>query len=176
MIVGAAVLAAAVLIPSAEARPNNPPRGTTARGGLVGQRAPAVNAARVAGSDPVGLQQLRGRVVILDFWATYCGPCRMVMPLLDGMHRQYHDQGLTVLGISNEPRPLIERHLRAEPVDYTIARDMGGTGVRFRVRAIPTLVVIDRQGEVREVMAGINAARMQQLAQLVPQLLAEPAP
>ncbi len=173
---GASVLALISALPPnpVRAAPDNPPRAGS--GGLVGAIAPPLRVTHVRGPDPVSMQDLRGRVVLLDFWATWCGPCRMVMPLLDALHRQYHDQGLTVLGISGERSAVIRGHLASHPVSYTVAQDGGGTDRTFGVRAIPTLVLIDRAGKVREIYAGLSGARMRELNALIPRLLAEPAP
>ena len=167
------VVSTTATVPRAGAAPDNPPVAGPAMVGLV---APPFQATRLSGPDPSALRDLRGRVVVLDFWATWCGPCQSVMPLLDGLHRRYHGQGLTVLGISDESRPVIQRHLQRNPVAYTVAQDVQGTGRSFGIRAIPTLVIIDRQGKVREVYAGLTGARMRNLVQIVPQLLAEPMP
>lgn len=159
--------------PPASAAPDNPPR---ARGGLEGALAPPFSASHIAGPDSAQLADLRGRVVVLDFWATWCGPCAMVRPLLDSLHQQYHGQGLTVLGISNEPRPIIQNHLLSHPVGYTVARDRGPTSTSYGVSAIPTLVIIDRHGKVRRVYAGLSRTGLREMVGLVPQLLAEPGP
>lgn len=121
------------------------------------------------------LRDLRGRVVVLDFWASWCRPCRAIMPTLDQLHSDHHDDGLTVLGVAREPESRILRHLERSPVHYTIARDAGGTLARYGVRAIPTVVVIDRRGLVREVFVGVDGDALGRIQRLVTTLLAEPA-
>ena len=110
--------------------------------------APALVLERLRGGDPVELAGLRGHTIVVDFWATWCGPCRQVMPALDQMQNDLRARGLVVLGVSNEPATAIHRYLTARPVGYTIARDTGGTARRYGVRSLPTMVVIDRNGKV----------------------------
>ena len=157
----------------ATAAPGNAPRTGAVS---VGSAAPELHTRRIRGPDPVSLEQLRGRVVILDFWATWCGPCRAVMPFLDALHRQHHRRGLSIVGISSEDSEQIDRFLTARPVGYTVARDSGGTGRRYGVRAIPTLVVVDRNGDVRQVLRGITYEQIQALPGLVDGLLGESVP
>ncbi len=150
------------------------PSGARAAGPLVvGQTPPALSLQRLSGSDEVTLAGLAGRVVLLDFWATWCGPCRALMPMLDAMHGRYHGQGLSIVGMSSEPEALIRSHLSANPVAYTIARDVGGTIRAYGVRGIPMLVAIDRAGKVREVLVGIDGQSFGQLDALVQRMLAE---
>lgn len=122
------------------------------------------------------LQGLAGRVVILDFWATWCRPCRAVMPVLDAMYQARSGEGLTIVGVSPEAAPAIRAHLARNPVHYTVARDTGGTVRAYGVRGIPMLVVLDRAGKVREVMQGVDGPSMRRLDSLLTRLLAEPAP
>lgn len=146
------------------------PTQTTSPGAVVGELAPVVEGQRVQGNAPIDLAQLRGRVVVLDFWATWCGPCAFVMPQLDVLQREHEAQGLTVLGLSDEGPDLVRRHLSARPVGFTIASAAGSTWQRYRVHGIPTMIVIDRAGKVRLVETG---ADLTQVRATVRALLAE---
>ncbi len=141
-----------------------------------GSVAPEINGQRVSGTDPVRLEDLQGRVVVLDFWATWCGPCRMISPVLERLHQQHHAAGLTVVGLSDESAATVRRHAGAHPVGYTLAGNARNTHRAYSVRALPTLFVIDRSGKVRHVGSGAGANEMAQLERVVQTLLAEPAP
>jgi thiol-disulfide isomerase/thioredoxin len=160
------------------AAPTEPAREDLSRFGPLrfGEAAPPIAAERLSGEDGVTLADLRGRVVVLDFWATWCGPCHEIMPDLDAMHRRHHRAGLTVLGVAREPEARIRAHLAENPVGYTVARDIGGTLSRYGVRALPMLVVIDRSGEVRDVVVGTDSGSLTQLDMLVQRLLNESGP
>ncbi len=91
----------------------------------------------------------RGRVVVLDFWATWCGPCRTAMPKLDELQTD-HPNDLVVIGISNESRQKVEGFLKANPHEYAQAIDQQSTvASALRINAIPHIVVLSTDGVVR---------------------------
>ena len=141
----------------------------------VGQAPPVLVSQVVMGPGPGDLEQLHGRVVLLDFWASWCGPCRMVMPVLNQLHQHYAAQGLTVLGISDEPAATARLIGTQLSIQYTLAVEASAPN-RFGIRSLPTLVIIDRRGNVRRVSVGVDPNEMRALDHLVQQLLAEPSP
>jgi peroxiredoxin len=123
------------------------------RGALVGQPAPDFEPSVQAGPKLAGkLSSLRGKVVLLDFFATWCGPCREAMPHLEHLHETYGSKGLKVIGISSESKKVVAAAAQRFNLKYTLAADEGEsvTG-RYRVFALPTMVLIDKKGIVRDV-------------------------
>jgi thiol-disulfide isomerase/thioredoxin len=96
------------------------------------------------------LEALKGSVVVLDFWAPWCVPCRASFPALDAMQTKYDKQGLRVLGLTlDENDDAIIAFLNSVPVGFTILRDPSGqAGEAFNVVAMPTTFVLDRQGRI----------------------------
>ena len=144
------------------------------QGMSVGQPPPVLVSQVVMGAGPGDLEQLHGRVVLLDFWASWCGPCRMVMPALNQLHQRYAAQGLSVLGVTDEPASTARTVGQQLSIQYTLATEATASS-RFGIRSLPTLVLIDRRGNVRHVTVGVDANEMRSLDRLVQQLLAEPA-
>jgi thiol-disulfide isomerase/thioredoxin len=127
---------------------------------LVGKPAPAFALPAVDGP-AVALAALRGQVVVLDFWATWCGPCEIAHPLLLALHARHPD--VAIIGISDEDEQVIRDH-GASP--YPLVRDADATVARdYIVSGIPHVVLIDRAGIVRFVGGGIDGAQ-----QLEPEL------
>jgi len=97
------------------------------------------------------LQDFRGEVVMLNFWASWCGPCRQEMPLMDDLYAQYKDLGFTILAVNvDENRDEAHRFLDKVPVSYPILYDpQSDVSEQYEVQAMPTTVMIDRDGNAR---------------------------
>ncbi len=112
-------------------------------------------------ANPLSLSSLRGKVVVLDFWATWCGPCRASMPVLDEIARKYEDQGLVVLSVNTEG-PRLARAAREMANELapatTLTSDHGPVSALYHVTTIPHMLVIDREGRVRWVHRGFTSA------------------
>jgi thiol-disulfide isomerase/thioredoxin len=145
---------------------------------LVGTFAPPwKDLQTVSGAFPSSLADIRGHVVVLDFWATWCTPCRAVIPKLDALRAQYAAQGLSVLGVSTEDAQDISQFVQNMGMRYGIAADRHGLTTRaYGVVSLPTLVVIDKRGVVRDASVGYDPSGDARLEATVRTLLAEPAP
>ena len=129
-----------------------PDSGEIQRGGLIGKPAPDFEPLVQAGAKLPKLSALRGQVVLIDFFATWCGPCVAMMPHIQSLHERLGTKGLKVMGISTEAAPVVAGAAETFHVTYPLAADVSETISRnYRVYALPTMVVIDRQGIVREV-------------------------
>jgi peroxiredoxin len=106
--------------------------------------------------DTVSLDQLKGQVVMLNFWASWCGPCRKEMPLLDQMHKRYSSLGFTLLGVNVEANTKdAERWLAETPVSFPVVFDKDSKVSKlYDVNAMPSTVFIDRKGNVRYLHRG----------------------
>jgi len=106
----------------------------------------------------VRLSDLRGRVVVLNIWASWCPPCRAEMPALQVLHEQRAGQGVVVLGINStvQDSEQAARDFAAEyGLTFPIALDRDGEATRlYQVRALPSTFFIDRQGIIRRVVVG----------------------
>jgi len=99
----------------------------------------------------VSLSQLRGQVVMINFWASWCGPCRQEFPALDEIYGKYKPMGFTLVGINVESdKADAERFLGARPVSFPILFDPDNSvSGNYGVSAMPTTVLVDRQGRLR---------------------------
>jgi len=141
---------------------------------LIGKEAPELQ--KIKGwinSKPLTLAELRGKVVVLDFWGTWCGPCLFEMPKLIDLHEKYHDKGLVIIGIHNdvmnsvkdlekEINKLSKERWEGRKIPFALALDGGGkckiegtkltcegtTTAVYGIQSWPTMVLIDKQGKV----------------------------
>ena len=100
--------------------------------------------------EQVALSNLRGKVVYVDFWASWCGPCRKSFPWLNKMSAQYGKKGLVIVGINlDKERHLAEGFLKENPAKFTLAFDPDGkTADAFRVKGMPSSFLIDKSGNI----------------------------
>ncbi|RME43347.1 MAG: TlpA family protein disulfide reductase [Caldilineae bacterium] len=104
----------------------------------------------------VSLSGLRGKVVILNFWATWCPPCQHEVPALQAVHNEYGPQGVVVLAVNEgEKIETVERFANDHGISFAVWLDEDGwAGHLYNVRAIPTTYFIDREGIIRAVHFG----------------------
>jgi len=124
------------------------------------------------------LSEQRGKVVLISFWASWCGPCRVEMPALDKAWLQYKGKDVVFLGISVDDDPsAAERFLEAIPLGFPSLIDTSGgvSGRDWRVSSLPTTVVLDRHGVVRARHLGYTPRQLQQSLNLIDDLLEESA-
>ncbi|MCZ8130893.1 MAG: TlpA disulfide reductase family protein [Steroidobacteraceae bacterium] len=105
---------------------------------------------------PVQLSKLRGQVVMINFWASWCGPCRQEFPILDEMYRKYRPMGFNLLAVNVEPDPKdADRFLAKTPASFPILLDAKNELSKlYNVNAMPTTVLVDRKGNLRWVHRG----------------------
>jgi peroxiredoxin len=104
-----------------------------------------------ANGQSVTLSDLRGQVVMINFWASWCGPCREEMPLLEQIHQRYEALGFTLLGVNVEEDPTNgQAFLQERPVSFPVLYDSKNSISKlYEVIAMPSTVLIDRQGNIR---------------------------
>lgn len=108
------------------------------------------------------LAGFKGKPVLLDFWASWCGPCRRAMPDVEALNKQFHDKGLVVLGVNTgEDRPVVESFLKQNPMAYPAVLS-GESGIldAYQVTAFPTFVMIGRDGKVAAYQVGYGGIDM----------------
>jgi peroxiredoxin len=117
--------------------------------------APAFTLASRAGQ-PVSLAQYKGQVVMINFWASWCGPCRQEMPLLESIYKKYNKMGFTMLGVNVEPDSnAANEWLKATPVSFPILYDRDSKVSKlYDVAGMPSTVIIDRSGKLRVLHRG----------------------
>lgn len=118
-----------------------------------------------------------GQVRIVDFWATWCEPCREQFPVLELLARAHQDEGLTVYAVAvDEDQAQVAAFLETTPLPFTVLWDKGGSrhGERLGIERLPTTLLVDRAGRVRFVHQGYRPKDAERLDREVRELLNEP--
>jgi thiol-disulfide isomerase/thioredoxin len=126
---------------------------------------------------PINMGQFKGKVVYVDFWASWCAPCVRSFPFMNELDREFRDRGLQVLAINlDEKLEDAQKFLAKHPAGFILAADRSGQCPRdFGVRGMPSSYLVDRQGIIRHVHLGFRPGDARKLRALVEQLLAEGA-
>lgn len=125
--------------------------------GAVSDSKPAANfTLKSASGANIRLSEHRGQVVMINFWASWCGPCRQEFPHLDTLHQKYADLGFTVFGVNVEQdRAMADKVLKDIPVTFPILFDSENqVSEMYGVDAMPMTVLVDRNGDIRYVHRG----------------------
>jgi len=121
----------------------------------------------------LALTDFRGKVVIMDFWASWCGPCRMAMPELKKLYEKYHTKGLEVLSLNQgESKNEAERFMKSENYPFTVLLDYKGeVGRMYKVSGIPAFFLLDKQGNVVMKEVGFDYGMADKLSPQIEKLL-----
>jgi peroxiredoxin len=148
--------------------------GATAAGSDASGPAPAFTLTTVNGESAT-LSQYRGQVVMLNFWATWCGPCQQEMPLLDQMYRKYKPAGFTLIGVNvDKDAPPVRQLLDRKPVGFPVLLDPASqVSKSYHVDEMPSTVLIDRKGNIRYLHRGYKPGDENEYQDRIRQLIRE---
>lgn len=123
----------------------------------VGKPAPDFEVTKLDGTR-LKLSDLRGQRVVLDFWATWCGPCVMEIPHFSKLHREHGNESLTILGLSREDRVVLKKFVETHDVPYSVAsvEKVDLPEPYAGIRSIPTTFFIDASGTLQDVVVGYH--------------------
>ena len=148
----------------------------TDSGGLVGNPAPDFQVKAVTGGKgTVSLAQLRGQVVVVDFWGTFCGPCKKSFPKFEALSEKYGGSGLRVIGISedeSEDKDKIPSFATTYGAKFTLAWDSDKTiAQKYKPETMPSTFIIDRKGVVRYAHVGFHDGEERTVEKEIQELL-----
>jgi peroxiredoxin len=123
--------------------------------------------------EAVSLAATAGSVRLIDFWATWCPPCRDEIPMLNELHQTYGGEGLTILAISDEKAEVVREFAEEVGMNYTNLIDPGDVSASYRVLGLPTAFLIDRDGRIVDSYMGPKSRK--HLEEKIRELLAQPA-
>lgn len=127
-----------------------------ANSGMEGKMAPDFTLPNLKG-DKVTLSDLKGKIVLIDFWATWCAPCRRAHPHIQKIYDEYKDKGLVVLGINNEGAETARKYMEEHGYTFSTLIDMSdAVSARYGVSAIPSVFIIGRDGKVARHLVGFR--------------------
>jgi len=144
----------------------------------AGAPAPTCVLPVLKGGDVVGLESFKGKVVYLDFWASWCGPCAKSFPFMNELHQQLSGKGLQMVGVNLDENPDdAQAFLEKYPANFIVTADKDeGCARSYDVKAMPSSYLIGRDGTLRHIHMGFRGEEGKELREQVEKLLAEKAP
>jgi cytochrome c biogenesis protein CcmG/thiol:disulfide interchange protein DsbE len=128
-----------------------------------GQEAPDFTLSRLDAPGDVSLSALRGQVVVLDFWATWCPPCLAMMPVLDQVHARWSSRGVAFVGVNSDGGGAtvddLREFLAKNRIPYPVVLDAGRVGALYKVESLPTLFIVGKDGRVRATFIGMQTQK-----------------
>ncbi len=123
------------------------------------------------------LSDLQGKVVLLDFWATWCGPCRMTIPHVEALYKKYKDKGVVVIGINLDNaanRNAVRQFIKEKGITYLVISDASGTVANeYGATSIPRFFFIDKHGNIAKMIVGYDPNMEETFSKEIDSLLSE---
>lgn len=141
-------------------------------------RAPEISGVNVQDGKAVKLSRLRGQVVFVDFWASWCTPCRKSLPLFESLQQELEGQGFSMIGINMDTdEKAAQRAMQSAGIHYPVLRDPEGKiALDYEVDDMPSAYLIDRHGRMHSVHRGFRTSTFPALRAEIERLLQEKAP
>jgi len=159
----------AILFNSISSKGTTGPLDLPAELGVVGTLAPDFELATAEGGK-AKISDYRGKIVMLNFWATWCGPCQREIPDFIGFQQKYGPKGLTIIGVALDEAGKVTDFIKASRINYPVLIGNGEIAQAYGgVRSIPTTVLIDREGKIINSFTGLRPP--EQWAQAIEKLL-----
>lgn len=138
----------------------------------TGSMAPEIGLKDLSGHG-VSVSSLKGKVVLIDFWASWCAPCREELPVLEGLYKKYRGQGFEVVAVNQDQSvDNVRKFLSGTPLSFRVVHDRGGgVASRYAPSKMPSSFILDRKGIVRHVHAGFRISERAQLEKEIGALL-----
>jgi len=142
---------------------------------LIDQAVPFCPAKMNGTTQNIDFNSYKGKVVLIDFWATWCPPCKQSMPFLNALRNELLTQGFEIIAINvDEDKQQALRFLQSYPVDYQVVYDeTGECPQRFEVEAMPSSYFVDRKGQIRSIHLGYRSSDQQYIREKITKLLSE---
>ena len=140
---------------------------------LIGRAAPQINLLDIAGKTR-DLTEFSGKVIVLNFWATWCGPCRDEMPIFEKLRTRFSEDEVVFRGINDEDRDTAAAFLKEQNLAMPVLFDEWlEANLKYKINYVPTTVIIDRAGKIRRVFVGLNTET--KFFQIISALKAKPS-